>query len=101
MRDFSNPKSSTPKRLKRIRSAILRLGRVEARMKILERKQDTRRKIQLGGLVKKAGLDNESTAVLFGLLLEAVESLQGGDAESIKSRWRLKGDIAFTMTNET
>jgi hypothetical protein len=64
-------------------------------MKTLERKQDTRRKIQLGGLIKKAGLDGESTAVLFGLLLEAVELLQERDAESVKSRWRLKGDIAL------
>jgi hypothetical protein len=64
-------------------------------MKSLERKEDTRRKIQLGGLVRKAGLDHEPTAVLFGMLLEAVELLQAEDAESIKARWRIKGDIAL------
>lgn len=67
-------------------------------MKTLERKQDTRRKIQLGGLVKKAGLHDEATAVLLGLLLEAAESLQGDEAQNIKSRWRLKGDIALTTS---
>lgn len=36
-------------------------------MKTLERKQETRRKIQLGELVKKAGLADEATAVLLGL----------------------------------
>lgn len=39
-----------------------------------ERKQDTRQKIQLGGLVKKAGLHEEPPAVLLGLLLEAKEN---------------------------
>jgi hypothetical protein len=62
-------------------------------MKTLERKLDTRRKIQLGGLVKKAGLQGEPTAVLLGLFLEAAEFLQD---ETTKARWRLKGDIALT-----
>lgn len=69
-------------------------------MKNLERKQETRRKIQLGGLIKKAGLHEESTAVLYGLLLEAVELLQGDDAETLKAQWRLKGDIAFTKEKD-
>jgi hypothetical protein len=67
---------------------------------MLDRKQDTRRKIQLGGLVKKAGLDVQPTAVLYGLLLEAAESLQSENAEAIKSQWRLKGDIALTEKEE-
>lgn len=71
--------------------------RQETRMKTLERKQDTRRKIQLGGLVKKAGLHDESAAVLLGILTEAAETLELPDAEAVKERWRLKGDILFTM----
>ena len=35
------------------------------------RKADTRNKIQLGGLIVKAGLAEEPAAVLLGLLLEA------------------------------
>ncbi|NNM59277.1 MAG: conjugal transfer protein TraD [Legionellales bacterium] len=65
-------------------------------MKIQERKEDTRRKIQLGGLVKKAGLENESTAILYGMLLEAAENLSSNDAEKIRTRWKIKGDLAFT-----
>ncbi|MBY0545308.1 MAG: conjugal transfer protein TraD [Gammaproteobacteria bacterium] len=65
-------------------------------MKNQERKEDTRRKIQLGGLVKKAGLENESTAVLYGMLLEGVENLLSDNAEIFRARWKVKGDIAFT-----
>jgi hypothetical protein len=61
-----------------------------------ERKQDTRRKIQLGGLIKKAGLHEEPTAVLLGLLLEAKESLESKAGEKIREGYRLKGDIVFT-----
>ncbi len=62
-----------------------------------DRKEDTRKKIQLGGLVKKANLENESTAVLFGLLLEAHEKLQGEKSETYRTEWRIKGDIALTI----
>ncbi len=67
-----------------------------ARMRQLERKEDTRRKIQLGGLIKKAGLATESTAVLLGLLLEARELLDSGQSEETKKRWQLMGDILLT-----
>jgi hypothetical protein len=84
------------KQLKQIWSKLTYLQRQYARLKNLERKQDTRRKIQLGGLVKKAGLDAEATAILYGLLLDAQEQLQGNDADEIREQWRLKGDIALT-----
>ncbi|MGE3919582.1 MAG: conjugal transfer protein TraD [Gammaproteobacteria bacterium] len=70
-------------------------------MKTLARKQDTRRKIQLGGLIIKAGLSEESNAVLLGLLLEAQDKLQSNQAEKIREQWRLQGDIAFTVTKST
>ena len=66
------------------------------RLKTLERKQDTRRKIALGGLIKKAGLDNEPTAVLLGLLLEAQEKLNHKAADRVREHWRIMGDIALT-----
>ena len=44
---------------------------------MIDRKADARRKIQLGGLIMKAGLDEEPAAVLLGLLLEAAETLAG------------------------
>jgi len=88
--------NATAKQLKTVQRKLAYLQRQHARMKNLERKQDTRRKIQLGGLIKKAGLDRETTAVLYGLLLEAQEKLQSAEAKSIRLEWRIKGDIALT-----
>jgi hypothetical protein len=88
--------SETPKQLKKIQHRLAYLHRQYARMKNLERKQDTRRKIQLGGLIKKAGLDGETTAVLYGLLLEAQEKLQSNQSDDIRDDWRIKGDLALT-----
>lgn len=62
-----------------------------------ERKQDTRQKIQWGGLIKKAGLHEEPPAVLLGLLLEAKENLESSVGEKIREGYRLRGDIMFTM----
>ena len=88
--------SKTPKQLKKLRGKIVYFERQYARMKNQERKEDTRRKIQLGGLVKKAGLENESTAVLFGLLLEAAEKLQATNSDHVRTGWKIKGDLVFT-----
>ncbi len=60
-----------------------------------ERKADTRNKIQLGGLVIKAGLGDKDTAVLLGAFLEAAEALSGPDATAIERRFRRRGDAAF------
>ena len=65
-------------------------------MTIQARKKDAHRKIQLGGLIVKAKLSEESTAVLLGLLLEAANELESTDAALCRERWRLKGDIALT-----
>lgn len=60
------------------------------------RKQDTRNKIQLGGLVIKAGLTEEETAVLLGAFLTIAGELSGPDAEITKRRYRRLGDQAFS-----
>jgi hypothetical protein len=52
----------------------------------MERKADTRRKIQLEGLVKKAGLHDEATAVLLGIFLDAFETLQGENGTHARER---------------
>ena len=43
------------------------------------RKADTRRKIELGGLVIKAGIDELDRAALLGALLLAADIVQSGD----------------------
>jgi len=46
-----------------------------------DRKKDTREKIQLGGLVIKAGLRHVDKAVLLGWLMELPERLNDADGE--------------------
>lgn len=43
--------------------------------KLKKRRADTRRKIQLGGLVVKAGMDGFSKAVILGVLVKGVEEI--------------------------
>ncbi|MBK3666353.1 type IV conjugative transfer system coupling protein TraD [Bradyrhizobium diazoefficiens] len=45
------------------------------------RKKDTREKIELGGLIAKAGLRYEKRALLLGLLIDAKERLRGNESE--------------------
>ena len=86
-----------PQKIRTIQTMIYRLNLKYARLRMQERKQDTRKKIQLGGLIKKAGLHEEPTAVLLGPLLEAKENLETKNGKVIRERYRLKGDIAFTF----
>ncbi|MCI1728237.1 MAG: conjugal transfer protein TraD [Chiayiivirga sp.] len=59
------------------------------------RKQDTRRKIELGGLVIKAGLGDETRAVVLGALALAARALRGADAETTRARFQAAGDSLF------
>ncbi|MGH7814644.1 MAG: conjugal transfer protein TraD [Candidatus Binataceae bacterium] len=63
-----------------------------------QRKLDTRRKIALGGLVVKAGLDREDPSVLLGMLMAAARVLASADADEHRKRWRERGDSAFKGT---
>ncbi|WKL23728.1 type IV conjugative transfer system coupling protein TraD (plasmid) [Agrobacterium tumefaciens] len=45
------------------------------------RKKDTREKIELGGLIVKAGLRFEKRALLLGALIEVRERLKSDDSE--------------------
>ncbi len=60
------------------------------------RKQDTRNKIQLGGLVIKAGLAEEETAVILGALVLAAEAIAGPEGEAARRRFRRVGDRVFS-----
>ena len=48
------------------------------------RRQDTRQKIELGGLIVKAGLRYEKRALLLGLLIDAGLRIQADDAERVR-----------------
>lgn len=45
------------------------------------RKKDTREKIELGGLIVKAGLRYEKRALLLGLLVDAADRMRADVAE--------------------
>jgi hypothetical protein len=64
-----------------------------------ERRLDTRHKIQLGGLVIKAGLDGEAPAVILGILTAAKRVLSGQHAADSRQRWKALGDQAFGQSD--
>ncbi|MBY3258873.1 type IV conjugative transfer system coupling protein TraD [Rhizobium laguerreae] len=57
------------------------------------RKKDTREKIELGGLIVKAGLRYEKRALLLGALIDAARRIKGDDGE--RSRLTALGAEAF------
>lgn len=59
------------------------------------RKADTRHKIQLGGLIVKAGMDSESSALLLGLLVAAKNAINGPNGAAIRKEWQSLGDKFF------
>jgi hypothetical protein len=77
------------------RTALVQVEMRRARMTTAERKADTRRKIQLGGLIVKAGLAAEEPAVLLGMLTAGAKVLQSSNAPDSRRRWKEIGDHAF------
>jgi len=57
------------------------------------RKKDAREKIELGGLIVKAGLRYEKRALLLGVLIEARKRIRGDEKE--RSRLIAIGSEAF------
>ncbi|MGD9481106.1 type IV conjugative transfer system coupling protein TraD [Shinella sp. G-2] len=62
------------------------------------RRQDTREKIELGGLIVKAGLRYEKRALLLGALIELSQRLKSDNTE--RSRLMAIGAEAFGNSDE-
>ena len=62
------------------------------------RKKDTREKIQLGGLIAKAGLRYEKRALLLGLLIDGASRIAADEAE--RERLTAIGAEAFSSAPE-
>ncbi|MDH0872654.1 type IV conjugative transfer system coupling protein TraD [Agrobacterium pusense] len=62
------------------------------------RKKDTREKIELGGLIVKAGLRYEKRAFLLGALIDLSQRLKSNDTE--RSRLMAIGAKAFGNSDE-
>lgn len=63
------PKLTLAERLQRAAERKARAEQEQARLKIMQRKERTRRLIELGGLAVKAGIDGLSTAALYDRFL--------------------------------
>jgi Conjugal transfer protein TraD len=58
----------------------------------LQRRADTRRTFQLGGLIVKAGLAWEEPAVLLGMLTAGARVLRAPNAVESRRRWKDLGE---------
>jgi len=74
---------------------VAALERRLSRMSSDHRKADTRHKIELGGLVIKAGLGDLDKAVILGLLIEARERMNSSNGSSEFERFNKIGSDAF------
>ncbi|MXN53232.1 type IV conjugative transfer system coupling protein TraD [Shinella sp. AETb1-6] len=81
-----------------MRAALARLERMRQTNSSDARKKDTREKIELGGLIVKAGLRYEKRALLLGLLIDAAGRIRGDEAE--RSRLTAIGAEAFGHDGE-
>ena len=61
----------------------------------MERAADTRHKIQLGGLVIKAGLDDLASNEMLGALLEIKDMIEGPDSDRNLRRFMRRGRAVF------
>lgn len=64
----------------------------------MERRERTRRLIELGGLVQKSGLvelTSDDRAMIYGALLTLVEATRAPGSEPIHQLWRRRGKRAF------
>lgn len=83
-----------------MRARLFRTERELSRIRMNARKQDTRRKIELGGLLIKAGLGGETSAVILGALVLAANALNGANADANRARFQAAGDAAFSANKE-
>lgn len=80
-------------RLKQLKAKAAQLAAKErAALKAKQRQEDTRRKIQHGGLVVLAGLAELDKGVLLGALLDVADKLNSDQREAFMSRAKARGD---------
>src|SRR3954467_15338983 len=88
-------------RTDRLRRLTQQLNRLQLRARMhadAERRRDTREKIELGGLIVKAGLREADRAFILGVLIEAARH----DCHSAAfKRWRAIGQDAFQASSTT
>jgi hypothetical protein len=76
---------------------IARCEKSLALEKLKKRRADTRRKIELGGLVIKSGIDSLNKSIILGALNYALQLIE--QDITYKSLFENKGDILFLNMN--
>jgi hypothetical protein len=90
----ANGKTSLAERLQRLEQQKARLQLAESKIKDDERRARTRRLIEIGALVEKAGLAALPANTLYGALIEtAKKATDAGDL----ARWETLGGRAFSQ----
>jgi hypothetical protein len=77
---------------------LARRARSDTRAWQVKRRERTRRLIELGGLIAKAGLidlTDDDRAVIFGILVDAAAALRSEQGEQAITLWRRRGKRAF------
>lgn len=90
-------------RLKQLKAKAAQVAQKEkAALKARTRQEDTRKKIQFGGLVVLAGLAELDKGTILGLLLDAADTIKSG-GEALMDRAKARGDqllITQAATND-
>jgi len=82
---ITEPDQPLYRRLKKGQQRINQTTNKRKRLMSEARKIDTRSKIQLGGLVVKAGLRETDKAVILGALMELATDIETGNSKKIES----------------
>jgi hypothetical protein len=85
--------STTQKKIVRTAQRIARDEQALAVLRLKERKAQTRRKIEWGGLVAKSGLSEYPKSVMLGAMLALAEQLEN-DVDTYHL-FEMKGEAAF------
>jgi hypothetical protein len=89
-------KTNLIEKRKKLEQRKNRIKQLETSLVIQERKNRTRRLIELGGLVSKAQLENWNSNALLGGLLSLKEREQDTSKMNV---WGHKGGVAFSGEN--
>lgn len=88
----------TQRRIKFEEEKLNRLKLLQSKQQFQERRQDTRKKIELGGLVIKAKIDHLPKDVLLGAFVHISEQIELDP--KLELLFEKKGSLAFLETKE-
>lgn len=88
----------TQHKIKFEETRLNRLKLLQSKQQFQERRRDTRKKIELGGLVIKAKIDHLPKDILLGALVHVAEQLEFD--QNLEVLFQKKGSLAFLETKD-